>query len=739
MFVNAKGRNQDGIGPHIFSGPRVFAMHTGEMHRLSEQILQDLGRVMNVKNCFLAIYDRQTRCFDFPLFQDQFKEMPPPLSVEEGSAGYVFRSGRPALLTGGTLHRLAARGEAEPLVGPARCWIGAPVRSEEQILGVLVVQDYENENAFSELDLEHLTSAGMRAGRALDRMGFGSESPAVYSMYANGASVSDAAPAALRPGLSAFSSSSPSSSEDDFAAMAGQIPLYTDRGHSAIGYESALRSPVNQAGRGLRSGEEAASVEDSLKDHLFDGGLLPIWVYDRQTLAILAANDAAVRLFGYSRAELFLMTARDLCPYAEERRDPFTYDANKFGAGSIWQHRKKDGTMSDIEISSHDLSFGAVPARLVIAQNMNLRTQDEQDLRRSEETLARSAMEWQLTFDAIESPVLILDMNGRIVKLNAAAKHLASDLAGEIIGKSVEEIGPGQPWHKAAELVSSIRNSRNASQSQTEDTTTGRSWDVTANLAAGPSGGDEHIILVMQEITRLVELQKSLHQSETMSLLGTLISGVAHEVRNPLFGISSTLDAFEATFKEKEEYKSYLEVLRGEVKRMSNLMKDLLDYGRPLGRELCMGLFEEIMDRSVAACRPLAKQADVKIVNRTDPALPPIMADEHRLPQVFQNLLENAIQHSKPGDSVEIDAEEVVKGTQSWIVCTIKDNGPGIKEEDLPHLFEPFFTRRAGGTGLGLSIVHRLVKAHGGEITARNRPEGGAEMEVRLPVAPEQF
>lgn len=686
---------------------------------------------MNVKNCFLAIYDQQTRCFDFPLFQDQIREMPPRLSVDEGSAGYVFRTGRPALLTGATLHRLAARGEAEPMVGPARCWIGAPVKAEEQILGVLVVQDYENENAFSELDLEYLISAGKHVGRALDRLGFCPESDVASLRPADSSFLSDAAPAAALARLSP--------SDDAFEAFAEQVPLYTDRGSSAAGFESALRSPINQAGRGLRPEEDETREEDCLKDHLFDGGMLPIWIYDRQTLAILAANDAAVRLFGYSRAELFLMTVRDLCPYAEERWDPFRYDANKFGAGSIWQHRKKDGTMSDIEINSHDLSFGAVPARLVIAQNLNLRGQEEQDQQRSEATSAKSALEWQLTFDAIESPVLILDLDGRIVKLNAAAKNLAGDLAGDIVGKSVEEIGPGQPWHKAAELVSLIRNSRAAAQCQTEDSPTGRSWDVTANLAAGPNGSDEHIILVMQEITRLVELQKSLHQSETMSLLGTLISGVAHEVRNPLFGISSTLDAFEATFKEKEEYKSYLEVLRGEVKRMSNLMRDLLDFGRPLGRELCMGLFEEIMDRSVAACRPLAKQADVKIVNRTDPALPPIMADEQRLPQVFQNLLENAIQHSKPGDSIEIDAEEVVKGTQSWIVCTIKDNGPGIKEEDLAHLFEPFFTRRSGGTGLGLSIVHRLVKAHGGEITARNHPAGGAEMEVRLPVAPEQF
>jgi signal transduction histidine kinase len=108
--------------------------------------------------------------------------------------------------------------------------------------------------------------------------------------------------------------------------------------------------------------------------------------------------------------------------------------------------------------------------------------------------------------------------------------------------------------------------------------------------------------------------------------------------------------------------------------------------------------------------------------------------DRERLLQVFQNLIENAIQHSPPGGSVVIEAAEVCETGQSWISYEIKDSGEGLAQNDLPKIFDPFFTRRRGGTGLGLSIVQRIVEEHGGQIAAGNRSEGGAVLTVRFPL-----
>jgi len=100
---------------------------------------------------------------------------------------------------------------------------------------------------------------------------------------------------------------------------------------------------------------------------------------------------------------------------------------------------------------------------------------------------------------------------------------------------------------------------------------------------------------------------------------------------------------------------------------------------------------------------------------------------------VFKNLVENAIQHTAAGGSVTVVAEPVFEGEDAWIDCIVADSGSGFRMEDLPRIFEPFFTKRRGGTGLGLSIVRRIVEQHAGTVTAANRPEGGAVMRVRLP------
>lgn len=189
-------------------------------------------------------------------------------------------------------------------------------------------------------------------------------------------------------------------------------------------------------------------------------------------------------------------------------------------------------------------------------------------------------------------------------------------------------------------------------------------------------------------------LQASLRRSETMAVMGSLVGGVAHEVRNPLFAISSTLDAFETRFANRDEYQRYLGVLRAEVNRLTRLMQALLEYGKPPSQEFVQGSIEDVLGQAVRSCAPLAEDSNVKISepDRRDRRL--IRMDRERLLQVFQNLIENAIQHSPPGGSIVLETEEICEGEQSWIGYSIKDSGPGFSQDDLPRIFEPFFTRR---------------------------------------------
>jgi PAS domain S-box-containing protein len=231
-------------------------------------------------------------------------------------------------------------------------------------------------------------------------------------------------------------------------------------------------------------------------------------------------------------------------------------------------------------------------------------------------------------------------------------------------------------------------------------------------------------------------LQESLRRSETMSAMGQLVAGVAHEVRNPLFAISANLDALEIQFGDDSPHARTFAVLHREVERLSDLMQELLDYGRPHGLEMAPCALSEVVSQALCDSVPLARTGEVELLDAVPGGLPRIPMDAKRMGQVLRNLIENAIQHTGPGGRVMVTATVCENHGLEQVVCSILDDGSGFREQDLPRIFEPFFTRRRGGTGLGLSIVARIVEEHGGRVTAANRPEGGAIMAVRLPTGP---
>jgi PAS domain S-box-containing protein len=346
-------------------------------------------------------------------------------------------------------------------------------------------------------------------------------------------------------------------------------------------------------------------------------------------------------------------------------------------------------------------------------------------------------MEWRQTFDAIDFPVLIVDLEGRIRRSNEAAEQIVGNTAEEIAGQLVSDLGERQPWKKAVELIENIRQSRARVSEEVKDEQTGTTWSITLFLVSEFGTVGDRVILILQNITQRTELEASLRQSKIMSLLGSVVAGVAHEVRNPLFGISSILDAFEKRFSDRVEYQRYTDVLRSEIERLTVLMEELLEYGKPFRGDVYPASVEEMINRSIRACLPAADAAHVTLVNKVSQGLPRIMVDRRRFSRVFINLIGNAIQHSPSDGRVTVEAYIASDGNQEWIECAIKDLGTGIQDEDLPRIFEPFFSKRRGGTGLGLAIAQKTMEEHGGKLLAGNNPEGGACMMARFPLPTE--
>ena len=356
----------------------------------------------------------------------------------------------------------------------------------------------------------------------------------------------------------------------------------------------------------------------------------------------------------------------------------------------------------------------------------------------------RGALEWQQTFDAIASAVLVLDRQGLVRRLNRAAKDLAGRSFQEAIGAPARSLAAGEPWREAARLAALIGAGQRNADGQARDEASGRTWDVEASwLEADEKNDPEHVhgdrvIVVARDVTRVMELQESLRHRETLVSLGSLLAAVAHEVRNPLFGITATLDAMRSRYRGTEGFERYFEVLRQELQRLKSVMSDLLDFGRPPAVDLRLEGIDGVLEEAVAQCAQLARERGVDVVVRPAPRVVRVLMDRSRLIRLFRNLIENAIFHSSPGSTVDVEAQRPAGGGTArtrLVECRVLDRGSGFEADDLGRVFEPFFTRRREGIGLGLAIARRIAEDHGGRISARNRSDGGggAELLVELP------
>ena len=496
--------------------------------------------------------------------------------------------------------------------------------------------------------------------------------------------------------------------------------------------------------RGLaRDVTERKRFEEALRDSeeryrlLFESTPQPIWVYNEETLHFLAVNEAATRIYGYTREEFLSITVDDIRAREDIPTLMIKNDPNDLVISSPWRHRTKDGKTIYVEVSSHPVVFDGKHGKLVIVNDVTERKLLDEKQQRLHASLQQSAMEWRQTFNAIDFPVLIIDLAGYIKRSNQAAEQIAGIEAEEILGKTVGQLGGHEPWKKAEEMLQSLREYPPPRTEEIKDEATGKTWSITLYHVNEFGSFGERAILIAQDITKRAELEASLRQSEMMSLLGSLVAGVAHEVRNPLFGISSIIDAFETRFSDRTEYLRYTNVLRDEIGRLTILMEELLEYGKPFRGELYLVSMEEMISRSIRACMPAADVGHINLQNYVEDSLPKIRIDRRRLSKVFVNLIENAIQHSPQNGSVTIEARRINDGNNEWVQCAIKDSGNGIPAEDLAKIFEPFFSKRRGGTGLGLAIAQRIMQEHGGKLIAGNNPEGGACMIARFPIPPE--
>ncbi len=227
--------------------------------------------------------------------------------------------------------------------------------------------------------------------------------------------------------------------------------------------------------------------------------------------------------------------------------------------------------------------------------------------------------------------------------------------------------------------------------------------------------------------------------AEKRDLLERLMARLAHEIRNPL----SSLDIHVQLLEEdlgglvpamRGQLSPRLEIIRGELHRLESIVDNFLRLGGPSELDVEPVEVVKIVNHVCDLLRPEAAARAIVLATRVEPALPLILADPVRLTQALINLVINAMQAVERNGHIEVSADLV----EAAVLLKVTDTGPGIPQEKLASIFDPYFTTKAEGNGLGLWIAQQIVTAHGGSIQAQNGTSGGAIFAMALPIHREQ-
>jgi PAS domain S-box-containing protein len=260
----------------------------------------------------------------------------------------------------------------------------------------------------------------------------------------------------------------------------------------------------------------------------------------------------------------------------------------------------------------------------------------------------------------------------------------------------------------------------------------------------GQGGQADAILAIGQDVTALRSLQSQVIHAEKLATVGQIAAGVAHEINNPLTSIQvcaefvlrkaqlATMGRAQNAFEEPDIDR--LKKIQEGAERIRRFARDLVSYARPSGSEVEKVSLNEVVEQGLSFCEHILSDAQARLERDLNRSLPAIQAIRDQLLQVVINLVTNAAHAlGERGGQVRVRTYSTADATVSMAVS---DTGTGIKDEDRPHIFEPFFsTKPAGrGTGLGLSVVRNIIYAHGGQISFQTRPGSGTTFVVTLPI-----
>jgi len=498
-----------------------------------------------------------------------------------------------------------------------------------------------------------------------------------------------------------------------------------------------------------RRADTALQRSEALYKTMFDNNPLPMWVYELQTLAFMAVNDAAVAHYGYNRTEFLAMTLRDIRP-AEDVPRMLDNIAPDRKAGEHWRHRHKNGDIRLVEITSNPLTFMGRAAKLVLAYDITEREKTLEQLRKLSQAVAQSP-----------ESIVITNLNAEIEYVNEAFERTTGYLAHEVIGQNPEFLQSGKtPKRTYEDLWAAMTQGRmwkGEFYNKRKDGSEYVEFAIITPLRQ-EDGRISHYVAVKEDITEKkhigIELDGYRHHLEDLVAQRTqeltaahqeanaanqaksaFLANMSHEIRTPMnaiMGLNHLLRSDCASPTQLDK----LNQIDSACRHLLNIINNVLDISKIEAGKITLEQQQfqitEVVGHVQTLIEPDALAKGLSLQVGGDALALWVEADATRLRQALLNLASNAIKFTPKG-SIGIDVSQVEQqGGQVTLRFQVTDTGIGMDEETMQRLFRNFeqgdasTTRRYGGTGLGLAITRSLAQRMGGDAGASSVPGQGS-------------
>ncbi len=391
---------------------------------------------------------------------------------------------------------------------------------------------------------------------------------------------------------------------------------------------------------------------------------------------------------------------------------------------------------AEVQVSSNDEVGVLAESFNTMVRELNERRQrllqTLQALRRSRKEIIRERNFKNTVFENIETGLLTFDAASNVTSANGAACRILE----------IDRPGPDCSWTVLlAEwpelrdvLLRWFKESAAGGEKVFRDyiplERNGRTLTYLMALFPLSFRQQEGWLLTIEDLTERVNMRQQMARMDRLASLGRMSAGIAHEVRNPLTGVSLLLDELHDRLLGKETDQLLIRRALGEIERLESLVNEMLHFSSVPTPKLAYGSVARVVRDALFLIRKQCQRQNVKLIEKIEDNLPEIMFDSDRLKQVLINLLNNALDAMPDGGELRVEVDMVGE----TLAIRIVDNGVGIQADKLPLVFEPFFTSKGQGTGLGLAISYNIISDHGGEIEIESHEGKGTTVVVLLPI-----